>query len=107
MPVDNRVVVSRIQNRRGSQAEFDALYAPGADDNFKLQSGEIGLILDTQRVFIGSDDINHPIEFQIGTLTDLFFSPINVNLGPSTGGGWTSIDALSVSPTNFLDILYS
>jgi hypothetical protein len=63
------VVVSRIQNRRGLQTQFDELYPPGylgvggygsivnfTPENFPnvLLPGEIVLCTDTRKVFIGN-----------------------------------------------------
>lgn len=57
------VVVSRIQNRRGTQAQFDALYPPGYNGiggasitlwpNILLP-GELALVTDTRRIYIGN-----------------------------------------------------
>ena len=53
------VKVSRIQHRRGTQAEFNALYPPGytgrggVAGNDVLQAGEMALCTDTRRVFMG------------------------------------------------------
>lgn len=63
------VVISRIQNRRGTQAQFDNLYPPGYTGvggfgsivgfnitNYPnvLSAGEIALCTDTRRTFIGN-----------------------------------------------------
>lgn len=63
------VVVSRIQSRRGTQAQFDALYPlgysgiggygslPGFNStNYPnvLMPGELALCTDTRRVFLGN-----------------------------------------------------
>lgn len=60
MTTGTPVVVSRIQNRRGTQADFDNLYPPGytgtggAIGPDILQPGELALCTDTRRVFIGN-----------------------------------------------------
>jgi hypothetical protein len=63
------VTVTRIQNRRGTQDQFDDLYPPGYDGtggfgsvvgfnitNYPgvLLSGEIALCTDSRRVFLGN-----------------------------------------------------
>jgi len=94
-----QVVVSRIQNRRGTQAEFDALASP------KLQPGEIGLITDTQIVYIGNEFGELLELYPQVNITNLIFTPLVIALVPETDP--TVITALSFTPTPFLDILYS
>ena len=103
----NEVVISRIQNRRGTQAEFDALPNP------KLRPGEIGLVTDTERLFIGNAD-GTILEIGISNTNELLFSPINFlliptysSLGAPPSNTWQTIAGLSFLPTNFLNILYS
>jgi len=57
------VTVSRIQNRRGTQAQFNALYPPGYTGTGPvninlypniLMPGELALCTDTRRVFLGN-----------------------------------------------------
>jgi hypothetical protein len=57
------VVVSRIQNRRGTQSQFDALYpagytgTDGVDINLwpnVLKPGELAFCIDSRRTFIGN-----------------------------------------------------
>lgn len=104
----NEVVVSRIQNRRGTQAEFDALPNP------KLQPGEIGLITDTDRVFIGNAD-GTLLELTVSSSAGINFTPIISTLVPTysdvhippPSDSWTIIPVLDFAPTDFLNILYS
>ena len=89
MSTGTPVVVSRIQNRRGTQAQFDALYPegqPGFGPDI-LQPGEIALITDPPgKVYIGSLNGTY---FEIGVssnntlagLTDAY----NTLLGNSAG----------------------
>lgn len=114
------VVVSRIQNRRGTQSQFDALYPVGyngtggyypgfADVTFTpanypdvLLPGEIALITDTRRVFVGNINGEY-IELAEGS-TGINLSPLVITL-PSAGV-FTAIPALSYEPTPFNSILY-
>ena len=62
MSTGTPVVISRIQNRRGLQADFDALYPagqPGTGPDV-LQPGELALCTDTGNVYIGTIDSNIP-----------------------------------------------
>jgi len=110
-----QVVLSRIQNRRGTQAQFDALYAPAAPIEQQLQPGEIGFCTDTNRVFIGRD---------VGTFTEittngaasvvdatLEFIPMSVTLPPTAT--WApvlsmafTLDPLSTT-SGYISVLYS
>lgn len=108
-----QVVVSRIQNRRGSYDDFISLYVPGAPDEQKLQPGELGLCIDTQQLFIGTDDVNAPFEIAKDVSpSEIVFTPIIIDL-PKTST-WTTLSELSYSnPSStpetigLLNILYS
>lgn len=116
MATSSPVIVSRIQNRRGTQAEFDSLYPPGykgvggATGNKVLQPGEIGLCLDSRRVFIGTLNGEY-IEFGQGAGTGgggtgtFSFEPLTLSLAPSSS--FIAIPALSLSTTPFFNIFYS
>ena len=106
MSTGTPVVVSRIQNRRGLQAQFDALYPtyPGTGPNI-LQPGEIALCTDTRRVFIGNVNGQY-VEVGLGASGGgLSFTPIQVLLPPSAS--FIVVPGLgSMSPTSFLSIPY-
>jgi len=118
------VVVSRIQNRRGTQAQFDALYPVGytgvggyGDPNFPgfdstnypnvLLPGEIALCTDTRAIFIGNLNAEYVSVGFDGTLEDLIFIPAMFILPPSatfvplTGAG------IYYAPVPFFTIEYS
>ena len=108
MSTGTPVVVSRIQNRRGTQAQFDALYPtyPGTGPNI-LQPGEIALCTDTKRMFVGNLNGEY---FELGStgLSDkLVFQPNPVILPPSAT--WNIISGAMFDPaaTPFYNILYS
>lgn len=114
MSATSPVIVSRIQNRRGTQAEFDALYPPGytgvggATGNRVLQPGEIGLCLDSRRVFIGTLNGEY-IEFGkgagSGSGSGINFDPIIIQLPPTSE--FVEIPELTVVATPMLKIMYS
>jgi hypothetical protein len=105
------VVISRMQNRRGTKSEFLALYPsyPGTGSNI-LQPGELALCTDTAQVFIGNINGEY---FEIGTgggggggsLTNLELMPLVISLSPVVIP--TVIPALSHLSTPFLSLLYS
>lgn len=99
------VVVSRIQNRRGTQAQFDSLYTsyPGVGPNI-LQPGEIALCTDTHRIFIGNLNGTYD-ELGTATSTDIILEPFVKQLAPAAS--YTIIPELSISPTAFFTMLYS
>lgn len=108
MSTGTPVVISRIQNRRGLQADFDNLYPggqPGSGPNV-LQPGEIALCTDTGRVFMGttvSSANGYFIEIGSGG-GGASSAPLVVNLPPASV--WTQM--LSPIPaTPFYSILYS
>jgi len=103
------VVVSRIQNRRGTQAQFNALYPfgyngiGGADINLYpniLLQGELALCTDTRRVFIGNINGEY-IELQ--TVLD-GLPPVMVSLPPVAV--FTVIPQLTYPATPFFNIAY-
>lgn len=99
------VVVSRIQNRRGTQAQFDNLYTsyPGVGPNI-LQPGEIALCTDTHRIFIGN--VNGTYD-ELGTATsnDIILQPFIKQLAPAAS--YTIIPELTILPTAFFNYVYS
>lgn len=111
------VVVTRIQNRRGTQVQFDGLYPPGYNGiggfgsivgynltNFPevLLSGELALCTDSRRMFLGNINGEY-IELEIsgggGSLT-----PLTSVLPPV--GVFTTIPALTYNATPFFKIVY-
>ena len=114
----SQVVVSRIQNRRGTQAQFNAMYPPGytgvggATGSKILQPGEIALCTDTRRIFIGNLNGEYT-EIGVGAgggsdidvYNQLLLAPLTINLPPS--GTFIPVPGLSFTPTPFLSLLYS
>lgn len=111
------VVVSRIQNRRGLQAQFDTLYPigydgvggygslPGFDStNYPnvLLPGEIALCTDSRRIFAGNINGEY-IEVGSGAALDLSLLPLVLILAPSATFAPTGI---SFPATPFFTILY-
>jgi hypothetical protein len=103
------VVVSRIQNRRGTQAQFDALYPfgyngiGGADINLYpniLLQGELALCTDTRRIFIGNINGEY---IEIQTLLD-GIPPVVISLPPAAV--FTVIPQLTYVATPFFNIVY-
>jgi hypothetical protein len=106
MTTGTPVVVSRIQNRRGTQSQFDALYPtyPGVGNNI-LQPGEIALCTDTRRVFVGNLNGEY-VEIAVNnSQSNISFLPVQVSLPPVSV--MTPIPELVFAPTSFLTILYS
>jgi len=99
------VVVSRIQNRRGTQTQFDALYPtyPGTGQEI-LQPGEIALCTDSRRIFIGNINGEY-VELATSTLANLVFQPLVIVLPPA--GSFTVIPQLTHLPTPFYNLVYS
>lgn len=117
------VVVSRIQNRRGQQSQFDLLYPPGytgvggygslpgfTSTNFPdvLLPGEIAFCTDSRRTFIGNTNGEYvelspaaPPPPPLGPLTLL---PLILQLPPV--GVFTTIPALTYTATPFFTLLY-
>lgn len=111
MTTGTPVVVSRIQNRRGTQEQFDNLYPtyPGVGPQI-LQPGELALCTDTRRVFIGNLNGEY-VELAAGSVGSVvpvepLYQPIQVVLPPSPGT-FTFIPELEFSATPFLTISYS
>jgi len=110
------VVVSRIQNRRGLQAQFAALYPPGYNGiggygsiigfnatNFPnvLMPGELALCTDTRRMFMG----NLNAEFiELAIESGLALDPLVIQLPPV--GIFTVIPAFTYPATPFFTLLY-
>jgi hypothetical protein len=112
MTTGTPVVVSRIQNRRGTQAQFNALYTtyPGTGPNV-LQPGEIALCTDTGRVFVGTVNLasekGYYLELStVSSTSSLTFLPQAINLPPSPTV-WSPIPVLDYPVTPFYTILYS
>lgn len=106
------VVVSRIQNRRGTQVQFDNLYPPGYNGtggvsiitypNILLQ-GELALATDTRRVFLGNINGEY-IELATSLGAGLLLLPLVVVLPPTAV--FTAIPALEFDPTPFFTLFY-
>ena len=113
MLADTPVVISRIQNRRGLQADFDALYPagqPGTGSDV-LQPGELALCTDTGNVYIGTIDSNIPGYYILigssgapGPTSDISLIAVVSTLPPANV--WTPILA-PINETPFFTILYS
>lgn len=119
-PSQAPVVVSRIQNRRGTQTQFLGLYPPGYAGvggfgsisgytltNFPnvLMSGELALCTDSRRVFIGNTNGEY-IELAEGISGGgLLLGPVQVSLPPATT--FTVIPSLTYLATPFTDFFYS
>jgi hypothetical protein len=106
------VVVSRIQNRRGTQTQFDNLYPPGytgtggVDINVWpniLLPGELALATDTRRVFLGNLNGEY-IELTNSSLTDIALLPLVLVLPPAAV--FTAIPQLEIDPTPFFTLFY-
>jgi len=103
------VIVSRIQNRRGTQSQFDSLYPfgytgiGGVDINVWpniLLPGEMALCVDSRRVFIGNINGEY-VEIQT-TLDGI--PPLTIILPPAAV--FTVIPALTYVATPFFNIVY-
>ena len=110
------VVVSRIQNRRGTQSQFDMLYPPGyygvggygsiagftpvAYPNV-LAPGELALCTDSRKVIVGNLNGEY-VTLLTGATAGIELIPVTVELSPGTA----NISALTYSTTNFFTILY-
>lgn len=106
------VTVSRIQNRRGTQAQFDALYPPGytgvgpVDINIWpniLMPGELALTTDTRRIFLGNLTGEY-LEIETATGGGILLGPLVIQLPPA--GIFTPIPQLDYLPTPFFTLLY-
>lgn len=102
-------VVSRIQNRRGTQAQFDALYPPGytgiggASGSGVLQPGELALCTDSRRIFIGNLNGEY-VELSVGSPASIAIPPLSLILAPAAS--FTVMPSLTYSLTNFFTLLY-
>lgn len=110
MSTGTPVVISRIQNRRGLQADFDALYPagqPGSGPDV-LQPGEIALCTDTGNVYIGTIDSNiSGYYIKIAPVSSggpVEFLPSVSVLAPTST--WTQVLA-PIDDTPFFTLLYS
>jgi hypothetical protein len=112
------VVVSRIQNRRGSQTQFSALYPPGYNGiggygsipgfnstNFPnvLQPGELALVEDTRRAIIGNLNGEY-VELAEASIGGITLAPLVVQLSPQPI--FTIIPQLTYLTTPFTTFLY-
>ena len=104
MTTGTPVVVSRIQNRRGTQAQFDNLYPtyPGTGPNI-LQPGELALCTDTRRIFIGNLNGEY-VEITGSSSNEICFSPIVISLWPSAN--YVEIPELTYDAMPFLSLVY-
>ena len=128
----NPVVVSRIQNRRGTQAEFDGdIYTPGGPNsvypkgydgvggyienggtypNFTavnypnvLLAGELAFCTNSSRIFLGNEHGAY-VEIPIVLGTGIFLPPLMLTLVPAVS--FTYIPELDYIQTPFFTILY-
>ena len=106
------VTVTRIQNRRGTQAEFDALYPPGyggsggVDINEYpgiLLPGELALCTDTRSVYIGNT--NGEYVRIADDISNIELLPLSLLLFPVSV--YVPIPELSFSATSFYNLDYS
>lgn len=101
------VVVSRIQNRRGLQSAFDALYDT-SNQAGRLRPGELALCHDTNRLFMGTEvsPTNAIGYFEI--ISGGNPAPLEILLSDNSAfGSWSTITQLTVVSTSFLTIYYS
>ncbi len=119
LPGSYPVVVSRIQNRRGTQVQFDNLYPSGyigiggfgsivgfTIENFPnvLMPGELALCTDSRRIFMGNINGEY-VEISESSLDGLSLAPLNVVLPPTSV--YTVIPQLTYLATPFYSLLYS
>ena len=112
------VVISRIQNRRGLQSQFDALYPPGylgiggygSQPGFDatnypnvLMSGELALCTDSRKIFLGNLNAEY-VEIAQSNPTSLTLPPLVIQLPPV--GVFTIIPTLTYLATPFFTLLY-
>lgn len=106
------VTVSRIQNRRGTQVQFDALYPPGytgvgpVDINAYpniLMPGELALTTDTRRIFLGNLTGEY-LEIATAAAGGILLGPLVLQLPPV--GVFTPIPELDYLATPFFTLLY-
>lgn len=114
------VVVSRIQNRRGTQDQFDNLYPIGYDGvggfgsipgytstNFPnvLMPGELALCTDSRNIYMGNINGEFLLVNQIPIPNDVLLLPLSIVLAPAPT--FTVIPELTYSATPFMTMLYS
>lgn len=112
------VVVTRIQNRRGQQSQFDALYPPGYNGiggygsiigfdatNYPdvILPGELAFCTDTRKMFVGNTNAEY-VELAASSVGSLTLEPVVLQLAPI--GVFTAIPALSYTATPFFTLLY-
>ena len=107
-------LVTRFTSRRGTQAEFDALYPPGYTGtggvDLKLYpkvlaQGEMGVCLDTSRVFLGALNGEYIELDSSSDVQQLMVRPATVILPPSSG--FARLPHLDSIYSPFLLIKYS
>jgi hypothetical protein len=114
------VVVSRIQNRRGTQTQFSNLYPAGYTGvggfgsivgynitNFPnvLMPGELALCTDSRRTFIGNTNGEYIELAENVTSGGIVLGPLEIPLPPAAT--FTVIPALTYLATPFTDFYYS
>lgn len=119
-PSQAPVVVSRIQNRRGTQSQFHGLYPagyagvggfgslPGFDiTNYPnvLMPGELALCTDSRRTFIGNLNGEYLELAEDISGGGILLGPLEVSLAPAAS--FTVIPALTYLATPFTDFFYS
>lgn len=122
LPSQTPVVVTRIQNRRGTQDQFDALYPVGylgvggfGDPDFPgfneanypnvLLPGELALCTDSRRAFIGNINGEYAeISLNLGPESEIVLSPVKFSLVPSATYQTTGI---TYDRSPFFQILYN
>ncbi len=119
-PALTPVVVSRIQNRRGTQAQFNALYPTGYQGiggfgsitGFDittypdvLMPGEIALCTDSRRIFIGNVNGEYIEISNLFANNELVLTPVDIVLPPVSVP--TIIPQLTYAASPYLSILYS
>lgn len=119
-PSQAPVVVSRIQNRRGTQTQFSGLYPPGYVGvggfgsipgfnitNFPnvLMPGELALCTDSRRTFIGNLNGEYIELAEDIAGGGILLGPLEVSLPPAAV--FTVIPALTYLATPFTDFFYS
>lgn len=106
------VVVSRIQNRRGTQVQFDNLYPTGYNGTGGvsiitypniLLPGELALATDTGRIFLGNLNGEY-VELVTSLGAGLLLLPIVLVLPPAAV--FTAIPSLEFNPTPFFTLFY-
>ena len=117
------VVVSRIQNRRGTQSQFYGLYPTGyfgvggynsgsyspafTPTNYPnvLMPGELALCTDSRRVFMGNLNGEYIALAENISGSGLQLNPLEVSLPPAST--FTVIPELTYLATPFTDLFYS